>query len=134
MVIAARHSYIPAMLEVAEMYMKGDGVLKSCQIAASFYKPVAEKNPRVVEMFKKATDTFHRAEAEDNLNLFQSAEEQFGKLAEMGLEPAQNNLAYIYESRGKNGNNTNETLLWYHRSSYQGNVLAKIKVGKKRRM
>ena len=118
MVIAARHSYLPAMYELAQMYLNGIGVLQSCQIAATFYKAVAERNPVILSEFNLAKRQYEAKNIE-------SAIVHFFMLAEMGVEVAQSNLAYIYETVGRK----NDSLLWYHRAAYQGNVYARIKVG-----
>jgi SEL1 protein len=88
---AARNGHIEAYYYLAELSYQGIGRDQSCQVAAAFYKIVAEKAEIILASFKEADEAFSSGDLETALIDYLLA-------AEQGFEAAQANVAYILDA------------------------------------
>ncbi|KAK7745532.1 ERAD-associated protein [Cytospora paraplurivora] len=135
--LAARYGNIEAQYYLAEMIHHGIGRDKACAQALNLYKLVAEKAEPLVSSWTEANNAYEDGEYElAFLGYLHAAEE--------GYESAQNNVAYLLDSRqsmlqnvlsiGEQPKSTLLTnpylaLIYYTRSSRQGNIDSLVKMG-----
>ncbi|EFC43115.1 predicted protein, partial [Naegleria gruberi] len=133
--ISAQHGQVLAKYQLANMYLHGLGTNPNCEIAVKFLKSVVEK-ASWTSVMESAFEKFVSGEDQHTaLLLYQHA-------AEMGIEIAQANIAFMYD-RGygfeeiSSGLSEEESELlkfkgaikWYQQAAEQGNVDAYVKVG-----
>lgn len=129
--------------KLGEMHLKGLGVPKSCDVAVQFFKFVAERAPWLEQM-ETAYRFYQNQDFKDSFLLYLEA-------AEMGVEVAQSNIAFMYD-RGYLDSyyyelypqlnlskeeyekkavefGKSRALFWYQRAADQGNVEACVKIG-----
>ncbi|KAL2023258.1 hypothetical protein VTK56DRAFT_3381 [Thermocarpiscus australiensis] len=135
--LAARWANIEAYYYLAEMNFFGVGRERSCSTAVSYYKNVAERAEPLVSSWAEANLAYEEGETELALLEYLGA-------AEQGYEKAQNNVAYILDPdksrlpipqwlypRPTPGllQNPSLALIYWTRSSRQGNIDALVKMG-----
>ncbi len=136
--LAARYGNIEAYYYLAEMNYAGVGRDKSCSMAASFYKNVAEKAEPLVSSWAEANLAYEDGDHELAFLEYLGA-------AEQGYEKAQTNVAYILDSehsqlpflrwiyeaapRPSLLRNPSLALIFWTRSSRQGNIDSLVKMG-----
>lgn len=136
--LAARYGNMEAFYYLAEMNLAGVGREKSCAGAANFYKNVAEKAEPLVSAWAEANLAYEDGDHE--LALL-----EYLGMAEQGYEKAQNNVAYMLDPEKSrlplpqwldNGKekpalleNPDLALIYWTRSSKQGNIDSLVKVG-----
>jgi SEL1 protein len=129
---AAQQGQTLARYHLGVLYKDGLGTLKNCNSAVKFFKHVVEKAAwlagidQAFESYTTGKD-YHSA-----LNTYQQC-------AELGVEVAQSNAAYMFDRGygvkaflGENSSNTEQlqrALAWYTKAAEQGNVEAYVKVG-----
>lgn len=134
--LAARYGNIEAQYYLAEMIHHGIGRDKACAQAMGLYKTVAEKAEPLVSTWNEANNAYEDGDYElAFLGYLHAAEE--------GYESAQNNVAYLLDTRQSMLSNIlglSETksalmdnpalaLIFYTRSSRQGNMDSLVKMG-----
>lgn len=134
--LAARYGSLEAQYYLAEMIHHGIGRDKACAQALSLYKTVAEKAEPLVSSWTEANLAYEDGDYElAFLGYLHAAEE--------GYESAQNNVAYLLDTRQsmlshvlgigepKSSvlNNPALALVYYTRSSRQGNIDSLVKMG-----
>jgi SEL1 protein len=134
--LAARYGNIEAQYYLAEMIHHGIGRDKACAQAVGLYKTVAEKAEPLVSTWNEANNAYEDGDYElAFLGYLHAAEE--------GYESAQNNVAYlldtrqsmlsnilgIQEARSPLMDNPALALIFYTRSSRQGNMDSLVKMG-----
>lgn len=136
--LAARYGNIEAQYYLAEMIYHGIGRDKACAQALGLYKVVAEKAEPLVSTWNEANNAYEDGDYElAFLGYLHAAEE--------GYESAQNNVAYLLDSRqsmlqnvlsiGEQQpkssllDNLSLALIYYTRSSRQGNTDSLVKMG-----
>ncbi|KUI54666.1 hypothetical protein VP1G_02037 [Cytospora mali] len=135
--LAARYGNIEAQYYLAEMIHHGIGRDKACAQALGLYKVVAEKAEPLVSTWNEANNAYEDGDYElAFLGYLHAAEE--------GYESAQNNVAYLLDSRqsmlqnvlsiGEQPkspllDNPSLALIYYTRSSRQGNTDSLVKMG-----
>lgn len=134
--LAARYGNIEAQYYLAEMIHHGIGRDKACAQAMGLYKTVAEKAEPLVSTWNEANNAYEDGDYElAFLGYLHAAEE--------GYESAQNNVAYLLDTRQSMLSNIlglGETksalmdnpglaLIFYTRSSRQGNMDSLVKMG-----
>lgn len=134
--LAARYGNIEAQYYLGEMIHHGIGRDKACAQAMNLYKTVAEKAEPLVSSWNEANQAYEDGDYELALLGYLHA-------AEEGYETAQNNVAYLLDTRQSMMNNVlrigepkspllnNPTLalVYYTRSSRQGNIDSLVKMG-----
>ncbi|KAK2593201.1 ERAD-associated protein [Conoideocrella luteorostrata] len=136
--LAARYGNIEAHYYLAEMVYHGVGREKSCGLALSYYKNVAEKAEPLVSSWADANDAYDSGD-------YEVAFLEYLMAAEQGYERAQNNVAYMLDviqskksaSRLLGGSTVESTLLdnpslaliHWTRSSKQTNIDSLVKMG-----
>lgn len=134
--LAARYGNIEAQYYLAEMIHHGIGRDKACAQAMGLYKTVAEKAEPLVSAWNEANNAYEDGDYElAFLGYLHAAEE--------GYESAQNNVAYLLDARqsmlsnvlgmGETRSSLMENpalaLIYYTRSSRQGNMDSLVKMG-----
>lgn len=134
--LAARYGNIEAQYYLGEMIHHGIGRDKACAQALGLYKVVAEKAEPLVSSWHEANQAYEDGDYElAFLGYLHAAEE--------GYESAQNNVAYLLDTRQsmlsnvlgigepKSSvlNNPSLALIFYTRSSRQGNIDSLVKMG-----
>lgn len=134
--LAARYGNIEAQYYLGEMIHHGIGRDKACAQALGLYKVVAEKAEPLVSSWNEANQAYEDGDYElAFLGYLHAAEE--------GYESAQNNVAYLLDTRqsmlsnvlgiGEPKspvlNNPSLALIFYTRSSRQGNIDSLVKMG-----
>lgn len=134
--LAARYGNIEAQYYLGEMIHHGIGRDKACAQAMNLYKTVAEKAEPLVSSWNEANQAYEDGDHELALLGYLHA-------AEEGYETAQNNVAYLLDSRQSMMNNVlrigepkspllnnpSLALVYYTRSSRQGNIDSLVKMG-----
>ena len=136
--LAALHGHIEAFYHLAEISNNGVGRERSCGIATTYYKIVAEKVEAIHSSFDEANKAYDEGNVETALLLYMMS-------AEQGYESAQVNVAYIldeYQSiasldsilpwKGKRSSllrNAFLALVYWTRSAKQSNVDSMVKMG-----
>lgn len=136
--LAARHSSIEALYYLAEMNFYGVGREKACSPAVTLYKSVAEKVEPLVSSWAEANMAYENGDVE-------LAALGFIGAAEQGYEKAQNNIAYILDPAKSRLpispwligqppkptllDNPTLALMYWTRSSRQGNIDSLVKMG-----
>ncbi|KAM0937007.1 putative ERAD-associated E3 ubiquitin-protein ligase component HRD3 [Dioscorea sansibarensis] len=139
--LAALKHFIPAAnagdqkaaYQLANMYHKGIGVRKNLQMAATWYKDVAEMGPWN-SLLKWALESYLKGDVGKALILY-------SRMAELGYEVAQSNAAWILDKYGKHSMCIGESgfctdterdlrkhAFWLHASD-QGNDHAALAIG-----
>lgn len=135
--LAARYGNIEAQYYLAEMIHHGIGRDKACAQALGLYKTVSEKAEPLVSSWNEANQAYEDGDHElAFLGYLHAAEE--------GYEAAQNNVAFLLDTRQsmlsnilsigepKSStvlNNPSLALIFYTRSSRQGNIDSLVKMG-----
>ncbi|KAK0656602.1 hypothetical protein B0T16DRAFT_441513 [Cercophora newfieldiana] len=136
--MAARQGNLEAYYSIAEMNFFGVGRDKSCTAAVSYFKSVAERAEPLVSSWAEANLAYEAGDEELALLEYLTA-------AEQGYEKAQNNVAYMLDpeqSRLPTPNwlyprapksplleDPSLALIFWTRSSRQGNIDALVKMG-----
>ncbi|KAF3764400.1 HCP-like protein [Cryphonectria parasitica EP155] len=134
--LAARYGSIEGQYYLAEMIYHGIGRDKACAQALVLYKTVAERAEPLVSSWTEANMAYEDGDYELALLAYLHA-------AEEGYESAQNNVAYLLDTRqsmlsdvlgigepkSPALNNPNLALVYYTRSSRQGNIDSLVKMG-----
>ncbi|PSR88478.1 hypothetical protein BD289DRAFT_473771 [Coniella lustricola] len=134
--LASRHGSIEAQYYLAEMIHHGIGRDKACAQALTLYKVVAEKAEPLVSSWTEANDAYEDGD-------YELAFLSYLHAAEEGYESAQNNVAFLLDTRQsmlsnvlnigqpKSSilNNPSLALIYYTRSSRQGNIDSLVKMG-----
>lgn len=134
--LASRYGNIEAQYYLAEMIHHGIGRDKACAQALGLYKTVAEKAEPLVSSWTEANQAYEDGDHELAFLGYLHA-------AEAGYESAQNNVAFLLDTRQsmisnvlgigepKSSvlNNPFLALIYYTRSSRQGNVDSLVKMG-----
>lgn len=134
--LAARYGNIEAQYYLAEMIHHGIGRDKACAQALGLYKTVAEKAEPLVSSWNEANQAYEDGD-------YELAFLDFLHAAEGGYESAQNNVAFLLDTRqsmlsnvlgiGEPKstvlNNPSLALIYYTRSSRQGNIDSLVKMG-----
>jgi len=143
--LAARYRLIEASYYLAEMIFHGVGRDKACGMALQYYKSVAEKAEPLVSLWASANQAFEHGDVEDAIL-------QYLVMAEQGYERAQHNVAHLLDPdrsrlhlsprltmdipilghqkrRSPFLQNPAMALLYWTRSSRQGNVDSLVKMG-----
>ncbi len=136
--LAARYGNIEAYYYLAEMNYFGVGRDKSCSVAVNFYKSVAEKAEPLLSSWSEANMAYEDGE-------YELAFLEYLGAAEQGYERAQNNVAYILDmdqsqvpflqnilqrsQRPALLRNPKLALIYWTRSSRQGNIDSLVKMG-----
>jgi SEL1 protein len=136
--LAARYGNLEAFYYLAEMNLAGVGREKSCSTAVGFYKSVAEKAEPLVSSWVEANIAYEDGDHE-------LAFLEYLGMAEQGYEKAQNNVAYMLDpqqsrlrlppwlinskEKPKLLQNPGLALIYWTRSSKQGNIDSLVKVG-----
>lgn len=123
--LASHGGFLLAVYSLAEMHAEGMGIKRDCNYAVELFKNVAERG--------KWSMMLGEAQQLYSLEELDSALVMYLMLAEMGLEVAQTNAAYILEQEGVTIVADNETLkraliLW-NRAAAQGYSQARVKLG-----
>lgn len=134
--LAARYGNIEAQYYLGEMIHHGIGRDKACAQALGLYKTVAEKAEPLVSSWYEANQAYEDGDHElAFLGYLHAAEE--------GYESAQNNVAYLLDTRQSMLSNVlgigepkssvldnpSLALIYYTRSSRQGNIDSLVKMG-----
>ncbi|KAJ9132976.1 HCP-like protein [Pleurostoma richardsiae] len=134
--LAARYGNIEAQYYLAEMIHHGVGRDKACNEAMRYYKSVAEKGEPLVSSWTEANQAYDDGDYElAFLGYLHAAEE--------GYEAAQNNVAYLLDpeqsmlvtylnvgaSKPSILQNPTLALIYWTRSSRQGNIDSMVKMG-----
>lgn len=134
--LAARYGNIEAQYYLAEMIHHGIGRDKACAQALGLYKTVSEKAEPLVSSWNEANQAYEEGDYElAFLGYLHAAEE--------GYESAQNNVAYLLDTRQSMLSNVlsigepkstvldnpSLALIFYTRSSRQGNIDSLVKMG-----
>jgi SEL1 protein len=143
--LAARYGLIEASYYLAEMIFHGVGRDRACGMALQYYKAVAEKAEPLVSSWASANQAFEHGDVE-------GAMLQYLVMAEQGYERAQHNVAHLldpdksrlqlsprltidipvlghHKRRSPFLQNPAMALLYWTRSSRQGNVDSLVKMG-----
>ena len=136
--LAARHGHIEAFYHLAEIINNGVGRDRSCGIATTYYKLVAEKVETIHSAFDEANRAYEDGDLETALVTYMMA-------AEQGYEYGQANVAYMldeYKSllsldafipwkslRPSLLRNTVLALIYWTRSAKQSNIDSMVKMG-----
>ncbi|OAA81686.1 ubiquitin-protein ligase Sel1/Ubx2 [Akanthomyces lecanii RCEF 1005] len=137
--LAARYANIEALYYLAEMTNHAVGRERSCQLALTYYKAVAERAEPLVSQWSQANLAYE-------LGNHDLAFLQYLMAAEQGFEKAQTNVAYMLDGKfgkmslvelliGRQENkvspmaNANLALIEWTRSSRQSNVDSLVKMG-----
>ncbi|KAL2129144.1 hypothetical protein VTI74DRAFT_8179 [Chaetomium olivicolor] len=135
--LAGRWGNMEAYYYLAELNFFGVGREKSCSTAVSYYKSVAERAEPLVSSWAEANLAYEGGDTELALLEYLGA-------AEQGYEKAQNNVAYILDPdksrlpipkflaptpRAPLLQNPSLALIFWTRSSRQGNIDALVKMG-----
>ena len=136
--LAAQLGHIEAFYHLAEINNNGVGRERSCGIATTYYKIVAEKVESIHSSFEEANRAYDEGDIETALPLYMMS-------AEQGYESAQANVAYLldeYQSivsldsllswKGKPSSllrNAFLALVYWTRSAKQSNVDSMVKMG-----
>nr|POE66106.1 protein sel-1 like 1 [Quercus suber] len=137
--LAARNSHIEAFYYLAELHNQGVGRERSCGLAASYYKIVAEKAEAIWGSLSEA----NQAHAEGNI---QKAIIGYLMAAEQGSEAAQANVAWLLDQSKPSwspivwltsiGQSTTTAardavlaLMYWTRSAKQNNIDSRVKMG-----
>ncbi|KAK1757395.1 protein sel-1 1 [Echria macrotheca] len=136
--MAARHGNLEAYYFIAEMNYFGVGRDKSCSQAITYYKTVAERTEPLVSSWTEAN--LAHEDGDDELALL-----EYIGAAEQGYEKAQNNVAFLldpeqsrlplpqwlYPRAQKPAllHDPELALIYWTRSSRQGNIDALVKMG-----
>lgn len=136
--LAARWANIESYYYLAEMNFFGVGRDRSCSAAVVYYKSVAEKVEPLVSSWAEANLAYEDGDMELAFLEYLGA-------AEQGYEKAQNNVAYMLDSdqsrlpipkqldprapRPSLLQNPRMALMYWTRSSRQGNIDALVKMG-----
>ncbi|KAI9145207.1 hypothetical protein BKA69DRAFT_1121621 [Paraphysoderma sedebokerense] len=125
---AGKKGHILAMFYLAELYIKGTGINRDCNMAALLYKLVTEKglewiSPTISEAYHALTD----GDADRALLLYLIA-------AERGFEVAQSNVAWLVDSAQIVSSPLHPSLhilsyVNWNRAANQGTTDARLKVG-----
>lgn len=122
--LAAHQGHVMATYNLAMMQLAGLGLPVSCKNAATLLKGVAERGP-----WNRRVETGHNAYQSKS---YPRALVRYMKAAEMGLEVAQSNAAYMLE-QGQTWYESADRLqrvLYYHRlAADQGNVKSLLQIG-----
>jgi len=136
--MAARHGNLEAYYYIAEMNFFGVGRDKSCTQAVGYYKSVAERAEPLVSSWAEANLAYEDGDQELALLEYLTA-------AEQGYEKAQNNVAYLLDpeqsrlpvpewlypraQKSRLLEDSSLALIFWTRSSRQGNIDALVKMG-----
>ncbi|KAI4684659.1 uncharacterized protein J4E88_004100 [Alternaria novae-zelandiae] len=136
--LAARHGHLEAFYYLAEMTHNGIARSKSCPLAATYYKIVAEKAELVSTSFPEANEAYANGDLETALVSYMMA-------AEQGFEVAQANVAYLLDQvkprftfnslvpfmkqKASLASDAFLALVYWTRSAEQKNVDAMVKMG-----
>lgn len=136
--LAERHGHIEAFYHLAEISQNGVGRDRSCAVATSYYKRVAEK----VETIHSAFDEANRAHEDGDL---ETALMTYMMAAEQGYEYGQVNVAYMLDDhksiisldsmipwkkrRPSLLHNAVLALIYWTRSAKQSNIDSMVKMG-----
>ncbi|RKP06995.1 hypothetical protein THASP1DRAFT_17714, partial [Thamnocephalis sphaerospora] len=90
--LAAHHGHLLAQYYLADIHWEGHGTSKSCPLAVSLYKMVAEKGDWQYSPIPTAYQAYKRGDYETALLAYLQA-------AEMGYEMAQANAAWLLDKR-----------------------------------
>lgn len=136
--MASRHSHIEAFYHLAEISNNGVGRERSCNLAAQYYKLVAEKVEPIHSAFDEANSAYEDGSIETALVTYMMA-------AEQGYESAQANVAYLLDElksivsldsvipwRKKKSafmRNAILALIYWTRSAKQSNIDSMVKMG-----
>jgi len=114
------------------LYKDGLGTVKNCQIALQLFKQVVEKASWLSSIDKAFEDY---SNGED----YHSALYTYQQFAELGIEVAQSNTAYMFDrgygidafmrDHSDEYEQLQRAIFWYKRAADQGNVEAHVKVG-----
>ncbi|OLL27144.1 Protein sel-1 1 [Neolecta irregularis DAH-3] len=130
---SARHGNIEALYHLAELSNSGKARERDCNLATLYYKTVAER-------IECGRSTIPDANAAIEAGDLDRAIIGYLIAAEQGYEVAQTNVAYLLDQdkhrlslsflqKPPNGTNEELALIYYSRSSTQGNIDAIVKVG-----
>ncbi|KAK5992758.1 Suppressor of lin-12-like protein 1 [Cladobotryum mycophilum] len=136
--LAARYGHIEANYYLAELIYHGLGRERLCNMAAGYYKNVAEKAEPLVSSWADANEAYESGD-------YDLAFLEYLLAAEQGYERAQTNVAYMLDSvrskmpvaewfrqrRNKSGllENPSLALIYWTRASRQSNIDALVKMG-----
>ena len=136
--LAARHGHIEAFYYLAEIASQGVGRDRSCGVATTYYKIVAEKAEPIHSSFDTANEAYKNGDVEGALVRYMMA-------AEQGFEAAQANVAYLLDeeksrlsldfllpirrSRPSFLRNAALALIYWTRSAKQSNMDSMVKMG-----
>ncbi|KAL5283902.1 SEL1L family protein [Megaselia abdita] len=124
--IASQANHILANYYVALMHSKGLGVMRSCPAALDFYKNVAERG-KYSHMLMNAYRDFKNGQSNE-------AFLQYAVLAEIGVEAAQSNAAFLLDKMevtlfGDRHEDLIRAFNYWKRSAAQGYSAAQVKLG-----
>jgi len=88
--LAAQQGNLVALFNLGHMHQHGLGTTTSCSLAVQLYKKVAEKGPWTAALLEEAFALFEEEDYEGALMLYE-------QVAELGLEVAQCNSAWIHD-------------------------------------
>lgn len=136
--LAGRHGHIEAWYYLAELTDSGIGRDKSCEVAAAYYKVVAEKAEIISAAFAEANQAYKNEDLETALVGYMMA-------AEQGFEAGQANVAYLLDQvkprftmsdliplvrkKAALASDAFLALIYWNRSAEQKNVDSLVKVG-----
>jgi SEL1 protein len=123
--LASHGGHLLAIYSLAEMHAEGQAVKRNCNYAVELFKGVAERG-QWTRMMEEAERSYEAGDLDSALMVYLL-------MAEMGLEVAQTNAAYVLEQEGLSLVQEKETLkraliLW-NRSASQGYAMARVKLG-----
>ena len=136
--IAARHGHIEAFYHLAEISNNGIGRERSCGMATTYYKLVAEKVETIHSAFDEANLDYEEGDLESALVTYMMG-------AEQGYEASQANVAYVLDEyrsilplnsfmpwkkrRSSFLSNAVLALIYWTRSAKQTNIDSMVKMG-----
>ncbi|XP_064404029.1 protein sel-1 homolog 1-like [Halichondria panicea] len=123
--LASHGGHLRAMYSLGEMNAEGIGVKRNCNYAVELFKSVSERG-HWTRMFTEADKLYTNGDIDDALMIFFIA-------AELGVEEAESNVAFILEQDEQALVEKNETLkralLYWNRAAAQGYAEARVKLG-----
>ncbi|KAL9086430.1 MAG: hypothetical protein Q9159_004207 [Coniocarpon cinnabarinum] len=139
--VASRHNNIEALYYLAELSNQGLGRDRSCNVAAHYYKNVAERTEALHSNFGEANAFYNSGDIDGALVLYMQA-------AEQGYEAAQANVAWILDNQSRSYltpfhalfpsvfqysaarlSDAAQALTYWTRSAKQANIDSLVKMG-----
>jgi len=123
-IAATEGGNILAFFNLAQMNRFGIGVARNCHVAVNLYKRLVERGPSN-DLLAQAYSFYEEGDMEGALYVYELA-------AEMGMELAQSNAAWLYDHGFGQGNETaqrEKAFKYYSMAAEQKNPLAHLKMG-----